>query len=289
MNRKHLLALLLAVALTVTAAMPAMAVSTGFNPPIKRFTQSRDEYLGDLNKYQIKMSVGKTSALKVLTASGEDAPKLKWVSTNSKIAKVESDGKVTGVSQGTCFIYAIVNGSYNTEWCFVKITGSSTGPKLISESDTQFYFNKVSLKPPFTLAILNKKIPGGFNVNDGYGYLGMIYGSKNYTESHTNIWFSNCGAMFISFFATIKSPISTYRGIKAGDSMGKVKSKYGEPTMREISVLEGKDVRFFYYFMPFGSYSPFGESHGLWITFCFRAPANNVWYMRYDYNAAYYY
>ena len=71
--------------------------------------------------------------------------------------------------------------------------------------------------------------------------------------------------------------------------MGKVKHKYGEPTMKEISVLEGHNVSYFYYYMSFGPYSPFGESPGLWITFCFKTPANKIWYMRYDYNATYYY
>ena len=287
MNRRHWLALLLAAALL--AAMPAMAGPTGADPLVTRFAQSRDEYLGDLNKYEIKMSVGKTTTLKVLSVPGLKTPKIKWVSTNPRVAKIDSSGKVTGVSPGTCFIYAKTGGSFSTASCFVKITGSSTDPKLLNEADTRFYYNKVSFKPPFTLSALKKKISGGYNVNDGYGYLGMIYGNKDYTKSHTNIWFSDCGAIFISFYATAKSPVSTYRGVKVGDSMGKVKHKYGEPTMREVSVLEGYNVRYFYYYMSFGPYSPFGESPGLWITFCFKTPANKIWYMRYDYNATYYY
>ena len=288
MNRRYWLALLLAVSL-LAAAVPAIAGSTGFSPPIERFAQSRDEYLGDLNKYEIKMPVGNVSTLKVLAVPGLKTPTVKWVSTNSKIARVDSDGRVTGVSPGTCFIYAKAGGRFNTASCFVKITGPGTPPKLLNKSDTMFFFNRVSFKPPFTLSDLKKKIPGGYNVNDGYGYLGMIYGDKDYTKSHSNIWFSDCGAIFTSFYATEKSPISTYRGIRVGDSMGKVKHCYGEPTMREISVVEGYNVRFFYYYMPFGPYSPFGESPGLWITFCFKTPANKIWYMRYDYNAMYYY
>ena len=287
MNRRHWLALLLVAAL-LAAAMPAMAGPTGLSPLVKRFAQSREEYLGDLNKYQIKMSVGKTSTLKVLAVPGLKTPKVKWVSTNPRIAKVDSNGKVTGVSPGTCFIYAKTSGNFSTASCFVKITGLGTGPKLLSVADTQFFFNKVSFKPPFTLTALKSKISGGYNVNDGYGYLGLIYGNKNYTKSHTNIWFSDCGAIFISFYATTKSPISTYRGIRVGDSMGRVKHKYGEPTMREISVLEGNNVSYFYYYMSFGPYSPFGESPGLWITFCFKTPENKIWYMRYDYNSTYY-
>jgi hypothetical protein len=267
--------------------MPVIAGPTGFNPLIMRAAQSRDEYLGDLNKYQIRMSVGRTSTIKVLAVPGFKTPEVKWISTNPRIAKVERNGKVTGVSPGTCFIYAMAGGNYSTTSCFIIITGSSADPKLINKSDTKFYYNKVSFKPPFTLSSLQKKIPGGNNVNDGYGYLGMIYGNKDYTKSHTNIWFSDCGAIFTSFYATTKSPISTYRGIRVGDSMGRVKFKYGEPTMRESSLLEGQSVRYFFYYMPFGPYYPFGDSPGLWITFCFKSPENKIWYMRYDYNAFY--
>ena len=62
-----------------------------------------------LNKASVDLYMGGTKTAKVTaTVSPSDAfiKKVKWVSTNNNIAKVDSNGNVTGVAKGTAYIYA---------------------------------------------------------------------------------------------------------------------------------------------------------------------------------------
>lgn len=61
--------------------------------------------------YRIKAGVTKLRKGKKLISSGH-APKLRYLSSNTKIAKVSRSGKITAVSKGSCRVYAIaVNGA----------------------------------------------------------------------------------------------------------------------------------------------------------------------------------
>lgn len=68
-----------------------------------------------LNKNSVSVNMGKTVQLKVKGSS----KKFKWSSANKKIATVNSKGKVTGVSEGTTYIYA-KNGKTKLK-CLVKV------------------------------------------------------------------------------------------------------------------------------------------------------------------------
>ena len=58
-----------------------------------------------LNKTSMKLFAGKSETLKTtVTPSGVDKKDFTWTSSNTKIAKVNTSGKVTGVSKGTCTI-----------------------------------------------------------------------------------------------------------------------------------------------------------------------------------------
>ena len=291
MKRKGIIALLLAATLTVVIAAPVLAAPEGIGPVGARFifgspVQGRELKLEWLNKFSVTLDVGKTTTLKVLTDSTEPLPRLKWVSTNTSVAKVNSNGTVTAVSQGTVFVYAKAEGYTNSPLCFVTVKGPNSAPKLISALDTTFYYGGKILKPPLTLSALTNRVYGGYNVYYGDGLMGRCYGNKEHTMAHTIICFSDFGAVFDSLYATTKSPVRTYRDIKAGDSMGKVKLKYGEPAMREDYTADGLQLRNFYYYMPFGTYGPVNDNiPGLWITFSFIRPANRVLSMRYDYRA----
>lgn len=68
-----------------------------------------------LNKNSVSVNMGKTVQLKVKGSS----KKFKWSSANKKIATVNSKGKVTGVSEGSTYIYA-KNGKTKLK-CLVKV------------------------------------------------------------------------------------------------------------------------------------------------------------------------
>jgi hypothetical protein len=291
MNRKSIVSLLLAVALTAAMAAPALAAPIGIGPIGAQFifgrsVQGRELKLEWLNNFSVTLNVGKNTTLRVLTDSTEPLPQLEWVSTNTSIAIVNSRGVVTAVSQGTAFVYATAEGYANSPLCLVIVKGSHSDPELISALDTTFLFNKTALRPPLTLSGLIKRVFGGYNVYYGDGLMGRCYGNKDHTKAHTSICFADFGAVFDSLYATTRSPIKTYRDIRAGDSMGRVKHKYGEPTMREDYEAGGVRLSNFYYYMPFGNYGPVNDNlSGLWITFSFIRSTNRVLSMRYDYRA----
>ena len=291
MKRKGIIALLLVAALTAAITAPVLAAPEGVGPIGARFifgnlVQSRELKLEWLNKFSVTLNVGKTTTLQVLTDSTEPLPPLEWVSTNKNVAKVNSRGTVTAVSPGTVFVYATAEGYTNSPLCFITVKGPGNGPKIISFADMMFYYNKTVLRPPLTLTVLKNKVFGGYNVHYEEGLIGRYYGDKEHAKAHTRICFSDFGAVFDSLYATTRSPVKTSRDIRAGDSMGKVKNKYGEPTMKEDYTTEGIQFRNFYYYMPFGTYGPANDNiPGLWITFCFKTPTNKVLSMRYDYRA----
>ena len=69
---------------------------------------------------QIKATVNKVSKSKKLIASTH-APKLRYISSNKKIATVSSSGKITAKAKGSCKIYVIsVNGARKTVNVTVK-------------------------------------------------------------------------------------------------------------------------------------------------------------------------
>ena len=59
-----------------------------------------------LNSKKETVAVGKSVQLKVKSAKGLKSKAVTWKSSNSKVAKVSSKGKVTGVKQGTTKITA---------------------------------------------------------------------------------------------------------------------------------------------------------------------------------------
>ena len=294
MKRKGIFALLLVAALTAAITAPALAAPAGIGPIGAQFifgraVQGKELKLEWLNKFSVTLDIGKSTTLKVLTDSTEPLPKLEWVSTNKSVAKVNSMGEVTGVSQGTVFVYATAEGYANSPLCFVTVRGPNSAPKLISASDMMFYYGGTALRPPLTLSTLIYKVCGGYTVYFGDGLMGRCYsnyGNKDHTKAHTRVCFTDFGAVFDSLYASAMSPVRTYRGIRAGDSMGSVKSLYGEPTMKEDYEADGMKLRNFYYYMPFGTYGPVNDDLPcLWITFSFTRPTNRVLSMRYDYRA----
>lgn len=77
-----------------------------------------------LNKREINLEIGETTTLTatVLPTNHTDSPKIIWKTSNSKIATVDSNGKVTAIGGGTANITAIAdNGSGKQTTCQVTV------------------------------------------------------------------------------------------------------------------------------------------------------------------------
>ena len=77
-----------------------------------------------LNKTYANCYIGKTLRLKAsIKPKNASIKKVKWSSSNSKVASVLSNGKVTGISEGEVYITAkTTDGSNKKARCYVKVT-----------------------------------------------------------------------------------------------------------------------------------------------------------------------
>ena len=76
-----------------------------------------------LSKSSITLEVGQTTTLKL---NGTSGGKVTWSMSNKKVAKYSKGGKVTGVSEGTAYIYAKYKGKKYKCTVNVVSSGSST-------------------------------------------------------------------------------------------------------------------------------------------------------------------
>lgn len=90
-----------------------------------------------LNKKSVTLTKGKTTTLKVTGTK----KKVKWSSSNKKIATVSSKGKVTAKKAGTTYINAKVNGK--TLKCKVTVKNKAKSTNNIS---TQVYITRYGSK-----------------------------------------------------------------------------------------------------------------------------------------------
>lgn len=229
-----------------------------------------------VSPYKHTLKKGKTKTLKAVNASGKSVSKVKWSSTNKKVATVSSSGKVKGVAQGTVFIIAKKSG-YNDGVALITVKGSSKDPKILSTSDARFTYKGVLIKPSYSYSKTKGLLPAAYATSDDHDNYGLSFGSSNFNKAHTNIWYWGDDPAYInSFYATGKSPLKTNRGIAIGSKLSTVKKKYGQPT----EIAEGKDgktkVQFHIYVQDFKDYI-------LQVTFCINKSTGKVLYMRNDY------
>ena len=85
-----------------------------------------------LNKSSYTLGVGKSVTLKATVKSkSTTSKKVKWTSSNTKIAKVDSQGKVTGKKVGKCTITAkATDGSGEYAKCTIKVVRQTTSVSL---------------------------------------------------------------------------------------------------------------------------------------------------------------
>ena len=78
-----------------------------------------------LSTSKVKLAVGKTKKIKakVVVPKGKktkwQVKKLRYLSSNTNIAKVNSSGKITAKAKGTCYVYLITQNGLNVK---MKIT-----------------------------------------------------------------------------------------------------------------------------------------------------------------------
>lgn len=278
---KRILALLTMVMFVVSmlAAVPALAevgsgsALEGIAQPKGTNVKNSDDAAIKLSKLDMTLKKGKSATLKALSTLDGKALKAKWKSSNPKVAKVSSSGKVTAVSPGTAVITATYKDFYtdvDKKWrrlneCWVTVTGSSKDPKSIKAADRSFFYGKKKL----TFPTLNKTIPavrkdykktltsfkksiGGYYFSE-YGNYWLNYGSKASDKAHTMIiagcdkkdWLGDYEGY--TLYARPKSSAKTSRGIAIGAKKSGVIKKYGQPTYTLTYKDGGKTYEEYYY------------------------------------------
>ena len=230
MKKIFVLAIAFALMLSVITSLPVMAAVDksllSYNTSAKVVTVEKSTgqiYINGCVKALETVKKGNTITLKPILDPENKNAKITWTSSNPKIAKVSSSGKVTALAQGTVMIY-IKAKNYDDTWCFVKVQGSSKDPKLIGSSDDIFYYDNIK----FSATDSFKKIKSLIPELDYYEDWGLSNGSEDYNKAHTFLEGDNKWGMHI--IAKSKSPVKTNRDIKIGDKKSKVLTKYGLPT-----------------------------------------------------------
>lgn len=93
------------------------------------------------------MYVGNTTNLKAVVSPTSAIQKVIWKSTNTKVATVDSNGKVTAVGKGTCSIQALsTDGSNKYKSCKINVSIKKIKSITLSKSTLVFKSNKDASK-----------------------------------------------------------------------------------------------------------------------------------------------
>ncbi len=108
-----------------------------------------------------KSSTGTTCTLKATVEPSNATNKgVTWTSSNTKVAKVSSSGKVTAVAGGTAVITCTTKSAGKKATCTVKVTEDAKSITITNAPDTSLYVGKTyNLKVDFNSeTVTNKKI-----------------------------------------------------------------------------------------------------------------------------------
>lgn len=107
-KKKSLLNKKIIIALIIVLTLGIIVYVKNSNPYMNNAVPKNGIYF---NKTSISLAKGKTETLKVsINPSGTKIGTIKWQSSNTKVAKVDKNGKVTAVNTGTANITATANG-----------------------------------------------------------------------------------------------------------------------------------------------------------------------------------
>ena len=159
-----------------------------------------------LNKSKMTLEKGDVYQLKATLPSGSYARKLTWTSSNKKVAKVNSKGKVTAVGKGTATITVKTVGGVKAT---CKVTGSiPTGTKTIELSG---YYNK--------------NFETAKNVIKNYTYYVDKSLDENFGKAYYNdtIFMSSYSSKVIDEIWLMKNSQYALQGVKIGMTREQVK------------------------------------------------------------------
>ena len=260
-TRTGILTLTFVFMLVFTAAFAESAQGMPITP---RHSYNKSNPVIDLNKHDMTLKKGKSETLKAVTRPSGKSVTVTWYSSNPKIAKVSTTGKVTAVAPGTTVIsassmeyYGIYDQTGYSGVCYVTVQGEATDAKPLGTSDYTYNYGKTKLTAAtgnYSAAIASvKKSIGGYAylINyPGIGYYeGIILGSNDLSKAHTDIHFlsNEKGPIGYGFFASGKSPLTTNRGIAIGTKKSVVQQQYGLPTFASEYTSNGTAYESFSY------------------------------------------
>jgi len=270
MKKILILALTLTIILSTLGTLPAMAAPTEKGVFYQDKAIARATNTIKLDKKTLILQKGKSSTLKATLNPVKPGGTVTWESSNPKIAKVSSSGKVTAVAPGTVWIVAkvknyngIKDGTGDSSECFVTVEGSSKDPKPLDASDQTFYYGSKKLAVPawtknidyyYPLMNMTDTINSDCDIGEGPNN-GVYYVIAEYFASssvHTEIYYAMNTKTKVQYgfgynAYTAKSPIKTNRGIKVGGTKSDVTKAYGLPSFISSYKNKGVDYEVYVY------------------------------------------
>ena len=163
----------------------------------KKKKQLRD-YQNSLKEQLIlketEVELGKTAKVRRSWKYSGKYNTIKWKSSNSKVAKIDSHGKIKGLKQGKAVITAVCSLSKKKSKCTVYVRdyfhvyNASTGKEIYHDDEIETSKNTLQLKCKFS----NK------NTKDSFEYKCKNYDGKATISKTGLITFSKCGSVRIT-------------------------------------------------------------------------------------------
>lgn len=199
-------------------------------PPI-HFTDSTvvEAATYQINKKKLELKVSQQSTLKI---SGKK--QIKWYSTNKKVVKVDSKGKVTALKKGSAQVYTKIGNKKYT--CTIKVTDLLPSKITVKSTHQRFLVGKkATLKvsvAPKKAVLKNVKFSSSdskiASVNQQGVITGLRAGKVTISARTTN------GKTAKTTIEIIPKPEVAVLGnrVSLGETKAQIVQKFGEPTRR---------------------------------------------------------
>lgn len=133
----------------------------------------------------ITLKEGQSKQLKAVVSPIDTTERVKWHSSNPKIAKVDQTGKVTALKSGETVIYATTDSLDYWAGCNVRVKKAATNSGNISVSKT--VIKKVSALKKKKVLIKYKKVKGASNYQVQYSMKKNFAGAKTKTAKGNSL------------------------------------------------------------------------------------------------------
>ncbi len=113
-----------------------------------------------VSKKEIEIEVGGTYRLSAeVLPAGATEKTVWWISENTKIAKISSDGTVTGLSEGSCYVTACTKDGEFTAVCRVYVREKGSDPTLVEVTGVEVQTKQITVKVGETFKLKYKVLP----------------------------------------------------------------------------------------------------------------------------------